>query len=130
MKHSNIEKNRRSSQAEVELRVMEVSRLLMEGYGREDIVHFSSQKWDVGKRQTSKYIKASKERIRNSVQKEIEYDYAKAVRRYEELFRLTLERKDYRTSATINKELTALQGLLKQQIEHSGAVEFISNIPE
>ncbi len=120
----------KSTQAEVELRIKKVCEMLLSGKGIEDIVHYSSQNWGVGARQTAKYLKEAKSRIATSVQKDIQYDYSMAVLRYEELFNLNMEKKDYRTAALINKELTALQGLSKQQIDHSVEVTFVCNVPD
>ncbi len=51
------------------------------------------------------------------------------MRRYEDLYRLSIEKKDYRTALSVNKELTTLQGLYKQEIQHSGEIKFICSIP-
>lgn len=130
MKQQDKRQRRKSTQGELELRIGEVCGMLLRGCSKDEIMHHSSQIWNVGIRQTAKYIKAARERIALSVQKEIEYDYAKAVRRYEELYKLSMERKDYKTAMSVNKELTSLQGLFKQQVEHSGEVKFICNVPD
>ncbi|MFP9114433.1 hypothetical protein ACLI1A_10860 [Flavobacterium sp. RHBU_3] len=114
----------------VEQRIKDIARLLINGNCREDIVLHSSTQWNIGERQTDKYIARAKILVEQSVKKRIEYDYAKAVRRYEELYRLNMDKKDYKTALAVNKELTTLQGLFKQQIEHSGEVQFICNIPD
>ena len=104
--------------------------MLINGDNREYIVLYGSENWNIGERQIDKYILRAKKLVEKSIKKELEYDYAKAVRRYEDLYKLSLEKKDYKTALSVNKELTALQGLNKVQIEHSGNIEFISNIPD
>lgn len=111
-------------------RVRVVTGLLINGNSREDIVQYSSENWNIGERQTDKYIHKAKELVEKSVKKNIDYDYAKAIRRYEDLYKLAIDRKDYRTAITANKEITALQGLFKQQLEFSGDIKFICSVPE
>lgn len=113
----------------VELRIKHIATMLINGNSREEIGLYSSENWNIGERQTDKYIARAKELVEKSVKRKIEYDYAKAVRRYEDLYKMSLERKDYKTALAVNKELTALQGLFKQQIEHAGEIKFICNIP-
>ncbi|MES2516077.1 MAG: hypothetical protein V4580_18120 [Bacteroidota bacterium] len=124
------EKTNKSTLATVELRVKEVVKLLINSYSRYEIIQYSSENWRVGERQTDKYIQKAKEAIITSTKKDVSYDFSKAVRRYEDLYRNSVENKDFRTAMNINKELTSLQGLLKAQIEHSGEVKFISSIPD
>ncbi len=87
-------------------------------------------KWKVSDRQIDTYLSRARQLIELSVRRKVEYDYAKAVRRYEELYKLSMERKDYKTALSVNKELTALQGLFKQQMEHSGEIKFICSVPD
>jgi hypothetical protein len=120
----------KSSENIVLNRVGEVATMLINGSSREDIVQYSSEKWHIGERQTDKYIQKAKESIRSSVKQDIRYDYAKAIKRYEYLYKMVIEKKDYKTALSINKELTNLQGLLIQPIENNLAVQFINNIPD
>ena len=120
---------RKSTRAEVELRIREICKLLIKGSSREEIVQYSSTNWGVSERQADKYLKGAKQVIAKSVQKSIDYDFAKAVSRYEELYRVCMEKKDYKTALSVNKELSSLQGLLKMQVEHSGNVQFICDLP-
>jgi|JI10StandDraft_1071094.scaffolds.fasta_scaffold16964_4 hypothetical protein len=115
----------------VEQRVKKVAKLLIAGQSSEEIVLFSSAEWEVGERQAEKYLSRARTLIANSVKKEIGYDYAKAIVRYEEIYKLSFERKDYKTAISVIKEITALQGLNnKLQIEHAGEINFICSIPD
>ncbi len=120
----------KSSNITVIQRVRVVSKLLIAGNSREDIVQFIAGTWELCERQADNYIKKANELISKSVKKEVNHDYAKAIIRFEELYKLSLERKDYKTASTINKELASLQGLYKGHIEHSGEVQFICTIPD
>jgi hypothetical protein len=120
----------KSDKNTIERRIKSISSLLINGNNREFIVLYCSENWNIGERQADKYISKARTLIEQSVKKQVAYDYAKAVRRYEELYRLSIEKKDYKTALSVNKELTTLQGLFKIEVEHSGNIEFICNIPD
>ena len=120
----------KSDKNTIERRIKSISSMLINGNNREFIVLYCSENWNIGERQADKYINKARTLIKQSVKKQVAYDYAKAVRRYEELYRLSIEKKDYKTALSVNKELTTLQGLFKIEVEHSGNIEFISNIPD
>ncbi|WP_228464739.1 hypothetical protein [Chryseobacterium antibioticum] len=120
----------KSSKHTVRQRINEVSEMLIKAKSRNEIIHYSSENWNVGERQIDKYIAQARKLIQSEIQKNIEYDYAKAVRRYETLYQSAIDNRDYRLASSINKEIANLQGLYKIQIEHSGNIEFISNIPD
>ncbi|MGG5577148.1 hypothetical protein ACPDHL_07390 [Myroides sp. C15-4] len=120
----------RKSVASVVLeRVEEVSEMLIKGCSRGDILQYASAKWNISSRQIDAYISKARMLIEKTVEKRVEFDYAKAIRRYERLYCIAIDEQDYRLALSVNKELTVLQGLNKTQIEHSGNVEFICNIP-
>lgn len=119
----------KATQSIVLKRIELISTLLIKGDSRESIVQNTSKKWQVSSRQIDTYISKAKIAIEKSVSRNVSYDYAKAIRRYEDLYKLNLQRKDYKTALAANKELAALQGLFKTQIEHSGEVKFICNLP-
>lgn len=120
----------KSSKHTVNQRINEVVDMLIEGRNRFKIIQYGSTQWNIGERQIDKYIAKARDIIQMDVKKNIEYDYAKAIRRYEELYNKAIENKDYRLALSINKEISTIQGLHKIQIEHSGDIEFISNIPD
>ena len=120
----------KSDKNTIERRIKSISSMLINGNNREFIVLYCSENWNIGERQADKYISKARTLIEQSVKKQVAYDYAKAVRRYEELYRLSIEKKDYKTALSVNKELSTLQGLFKIEVEHSGNIEFICNIPD
>ena len=120
----------KSDKNTIERRIKSISSMLINGNNREFIVLYCSENWNIGERQADKYISKARTLIEQSVKKQVAYEYAKAVRRYEELYRLSIEKKDYKTALSVNKELTTLQGLFKIEVEHSGNIEFICNIPD
>ena len=116
----------------VEQRINELIKMLLRGNDREEILLYCSNNYEIGARQTDNYILRAKNKIELSVKRSVEYDYSKAVRRYEYLYKASLSKEDYRTALAINKELTTLQGLYKLQVEHSGdlQIEFICSVPD
>ena len=114
----------------VNQRVILIANMLVEGKSRSSIIHYSSDNWNIGERQVDKYISKAREIITKETIRNLEFDYAKAIKRYEDLYRKALEIEDYRLALAVNKEISNLQGLNKVQIEHSGNIEFISNIPD
>lgn len=114
----------------VEQRVNELVKMLLKGSDREGMLLYCSENYSIGERQADKYISRAREQIEKSVKRKVEYDYAKAVRRYEDLYRECIYKGDCKTAVTINKELTNLQGLNKAQIEHSGDITFVCSIPD
>ena len=120
----------KSDKNTIERRIKSISSMLINGNNREFIVLYCSENWNIGERQADTYISKARTLIEQSVKKQVAYDYAKAIRRYEELYRLSIEKKDYKTALSVNKELTTLQGLFKIEVEHSGNIEFICNIPD
>ena len=121
---------KKADKSTVAQRIKDVAIMLINGNSREDIILHCSTIWNIGERQTDKYIVRAKTLVEKSVKKKIEYDYAKAIRRYEDLYKFCIDKKDYKTAISVNKELTNLQGLNKVKVEHSGNIEFISNIPD
>lgn len=120
----------KASKTEINKRIGEVAEMLIECKNRQNIVLYSSEKWSIGERQTDKYIAKARELILEEITKDLEYDYAIAIKRYEDLYRKALIKEDYRLALSINKEISTLQGVHKIKIEHSGNVLFISNIPD
>jgi len=120
----------RASKPTISKRIQEVYSSLIDGQSRLDIVQKGSKKWKISERQVDKYIKKAKSLIQKEVIKNLEYDYAKAIRRYEDLYKIGIKDKDYKLAMAANKEIAKLQGLASVQIEHTGDIKFITNIPE
>lgn len=120
----------KSSKYIINQRVSEVADMLIEGKSRNGIIQYGTKCWKVGERQIDKYIAKARDVIQQEITKDLGFDYAKSIKRYENLYSKAYEVKDYRLALAVNKELSTIQGLYKIQIEHSGNMEFISNIPD
>ncbi|MGB0917746.1 MAG: hypothetical protein ACPGU4_09160 [Flavobacteriales bacterium] len=121
---------KRATKGEIENRVGQIATMLINGESKTNVVRFSTENFGVKERMTEKYLVKAKELIEKSVKKEVEYDYSLAVSRYSELYKRSFEKKDFKTCLSINKELSALQGLHKVQVEHSGNIQFVSSVPD
>jgi len=120
----------KSNQITLQQRVSKVAELLLNGVSRVDIVQYASKKWKVTDRQADTYIAKAKDEIESSISRKVEFNYAKAERRFEDILRKALERGDLRTALTTTKEIATLQGLYKTQMEQSGEIVFVSNLPD
>lgn len=120
----------KSSISIVNERVTEVAEMLISGETRTSIVQYGTESWEVAERQIDKYIARARKLIQKEVIKDLEYDYAKALRRYEDLYRVGIEKENYKLAISANREIVKLQSLTKVQLEHSGDINFITNIPE
>ena len=124
------EKRNRCTAGERVKRISEIAQMLIQGRSREAVLQFTAENWTIGERTTDTMLADARKLIAETVIKDVNYDYALAIARLNSLFIQCQERRDYRTCVTIVKEMAALQGLAKMQVEHSGQVTFISNIPE
>lgn len=120
----------KSSKHIVNQRINEITEMLIEGKSRNGIIQYGTGHWEVGERQIDKYIARARNVIQKEIVKDLEFDYAKSLKRFESLYYKAIEGKDYRLALAVNKEISTIQGLYKIQIEHSGNMEFISNIPD
>lgn len=120
----------KSTNSEIVIRIGEVAELLIKGKTSGQIVDYCAENFQVAERQSFEYIRRAETLIKETVDKDVALVHSKAAKRFERVWRDSLERGDLRTALNANKELAALHGLYKQQVEHSGQVIFVSNIPE
>ena len=120
----------KATKAIIAKRVQEVAVSLISGESRFAIVQNGSKKWKITERQVDKYIDRAKTTIQKEVIRDLEYDYAKALRRFEDLYQIGMEKENYKLAMSANREIVKLQSLTKVQLEHSGDINFITNIPE
>lgn len=120
----------KSNHITLKKRVEKVAELLLRGDSRTEILQYASKYWKVTDRQADSYIAKARGEIENSVTRKVEFNYAKAERRFEAILKKALKNGDLRTALTTTKELATLQGLYKTQVEQSGEIVFVSNIPD
>ena len=114
----------------VDERIAKIAEMMIHGKTRQEILHFVSLTWHLSKRQGSNYIMDARAFITNDIVKDVRFDFAKAVKRYELLFTKAFEGKDYRLAASVNEKICTLEGLLKNQVEFSGDIQFVCSVPD
>jgi len=111
-------------------RIVNVVDMLIEGKNRQNILQFNSENWNLSERQIDSYIGKATAIIKSELVKDSEFSLSKAIKRFEFIYQRAIETKDYRLAMQTNKEICVIQGLFKIEVEHSGNIEFISNIPD
>ena len=119
----------RTSQNIVNERIVTISELLIEGKNRQNILQFNSENWELSERQIDTYIGKATELIKSELIKDSEYSLSKAIKRFEFIYKTAIEKEDFKLALQANKELCAIQGLTKIELEHSGNIQFINNVP-
>jgi len=120
----------KSTNAQILERVKEVINLLINGNSREDIVQYCTAQWKIKERQTDTYIKKAKKHIEEKVEKEIDYNFNLTILRMNNLYKKSIDKKDYKTALSIQKELAQLLQLYDTKLKIETDVKFINNIPE
>ena len=112
-------------------RIALVAEMLIDGKDRRSILQFNSEEgWCLSERQIDTYIARARQFILSEITRDVEYDYAKAMKRFERLYQKAITSKDYKLALAVNKEVCNLQGLYSIQVNHSGSIQFICNLPE
>ena len=120
----------KSNQITLNKRIDKVIELLLKGNCRADIIQYASKYWKITDRQTDTYIAKANKELENTFLKKLELNYVKAEKRFEVILKKSLEKGDLKTALASIKEIASLQGLYKLQIEQSGEIIFINNIPD
>ena len=101
----------RSNKAEIEERVLYISRLLLEGKSTKEICRIASEKWKISRRQIERYIASAYKNWYKEFEKRrrtiLEYHVALRMN----LYRISYEQKNYPICLQILKDLAKLEGL-------------------
>jgi hypothetical protein len=120
----------KSCQNIVNERIAKISELMIEGKSRQNILQFNSENWNLSERQIDNYIGKATAIIKQELIKDSEFSLSKAIKRFEYIYQRAIETKDYRLAMQTNKEICTVQGLTKIEIEHSGNITFVCNVPD
>ena len=115
---SDKQKPRKSTDAEVEERVTEVQKLLLNGYTRPYIAEMALRKWDLALRMTDEYIKRATENIKAINQTVREDNLALVTTNLWDLFRNCKDRGEYGEARKAIMDIAKLRGLDIQVVEH------------
>lgn len=113
------------TKTEMNERVYEVYRLLLDHRDRAQIQKFAALKWGISRRQTNEYIHRAQQDLLQLQQETKAEAYAKQMRSLDDLYCQSYKRKDFRTCLNIIKEQNELAGLHTGHMEHT-----INNTPD
>lgn len=101
----------KSTKAETKRRIKAVSKLLLNGASRADILQYAIESWNISEPQTDKYIASANKGFAQSAVFSSDEQIGIAINRLNRLYMYHLENKDYRDALTVQKEINKLFGL-------------------
>jgi len=104
-------KAKKSTKAEIELRIQTVIEWILQGITYNEIVRYSASKWNIASRQVDNYIKTAKEEIKSCSDLEKEEQITLAIARYNDLYRKNYSIKDYKECRGVQDSLNKMLGL-------------------
>lgn len=114
---------KKSTEAQVALRVSEIVDILIKGGNRQDILQYAATSWGIKERQTDTYISRAWELIEETTEKNRDRSINLAIKRYEDLYRRSHKVQDYRECRQIINDQVKLLGLAEpDKIEHTSLV--------
>ena len=109
-----------TNQAQKKERIHEIYRLLLTGTSRRSIIRYASIKqWGVSDRTIDGYIKEAMEELTTALSVDREKKAAIAQNRLEDLYNRSYTINDFKTCLAVLKESNELNGLKKDNVEHT-----------
>lgn len=114
--------SKKADQIEFDRRIEVISDWLLDGESVYKIVHYSSEKWQVGRRQVEKYIRLARTGWKKAYQKDFKdnLDYHLLARR--RLYNSCVREKDRSNARQILNDMAKIQGIMVDKVEHSGGL--------
>jgi len=112
------ENRKKCTDAEVEVRVTEIQKLLLNGFTRPYIVEMANRKWGIALRTTDEYIKRATENIKAINQTAREDNLALVTTNLWDLFRSCKEMGELGEARKAIMDIAKLRGLDVQLVEH------------
>ena len=113
---------KKSTNAEIEKRIVEVYSLLCKGHTYSEIVRYCSSNYNITSRMTDKLIKRATEKIANDNRKDVKTMRAEANIRYLRWLRKCEEEGKYKDAAYMQSRMDRINGLEVTKVEHSGEI--------
>jgi len=92
-----VEKHKKSTRAEILIRVKTVIKMIESGYPRSDIVEYGGKTWNIKRTQVDEYIKEARQVMIDNTNITAEEAMAEFNTQYNTLIRQSIEAKDRRT---------------------------------
>lgn len=114
---ANHKTDHKSTQAELEVRIQEMVKLVLSGLDRSAIIRYIAEKtnWDITDRTVDKYLQSARERIAEHGALDRAYEIGKAISRLNNLYARNLQINDFKAALATQKEINALFGLYEPQ---------------
>jgi len=123
-----VKRTPRITKAERNKRVTLVTELLLNGLTRREIIQYirKRKEWAVGDRMIDRYIAAANKWIEEQANVKRTHEFGLAIARLNNLYKRSMAISDYKTALAIQREITSLLGLERNQdTSRSALVEFI-----
>ncbi len=101
----------KSTQVEINLRILKVQKLLLRGHGRPYIIRFAAKTWNISDRQTDDYITKASEEINEINKGCAEHNLAVITSNLWSMYRTYLKKKETANARTILLDIAKLRGL-------------------
>lgn len=122
---------KKATKAEVELRIATLHEMVVKGATYNFIVRYTSQEWEISRRQTDTYLK----RVYKQIQKTYGDDYKKRlldvqIAKLDELYQKNFTIQDFRECRNVIETLNKMIGLdAPTKIDHTTKGEKIKQLP-
>lgn len=114
--------NYKSTDAEIEQRVLTVYQMILQGLSRQDILQYSSKNWFVSNRTVDTYIKRATIEIGEVSDDEKASAFGNAIKRLNAIYYKAMKKDDLRTAITAQREISELYGLKNQKTEQDNII--------
>lgn len=101
----------RSTKPELEVKINIVSKLVLQGYTRADLIRFGAEKWGVRVRQIETYLQKARAEIRQMSAADKDYYRCLALSRFENLYQMAYKNQDWGLCQRIQESINRLLGL-------------------
>ena len=123
MKTKPKSRGKRTAEAELSQRIERVAELLLNGLTNRQIVAICGNEFKASTRTANRYIADANEKIADEFDFSRKAEVSKAVERLLRMQQECLARKDFKTAASIESQLTKIYGLERLQVEVTHSVE-------
>lgn len=114
----------KATNAEIETRIATVAEMVIKGQGRQKIIRYGSEEWNIGERQIENYISKAWEKIEKNTDFDIKQELKLQRARFEDLFQKNYTIQDYREARQVLDSIAKLLGLNEpEKLSLSGEVE-------
>lgn len=112
-----MKKFKKSTNAEIEKRIFEVERLIIEGNSYSQIIRYASENWGITSRQTDEYISRVKDVLKKQFEENKDKYKEMLVNQYMEIYKKAIESKNFSAGVQALNGLSKIMGLQIDKVE-------------